>query len=91
MAYADVRYAIDCAQTSPLLAIAKTTTKILPIHGLRDEKTLPCHFAGAGRRHPRSVLWLVPNAGHTGAASAAPLEFRQRVMDWFGAHQNPLH
>jgi len=86
MAYAYVRFGLDFAQTSPLQAIAITTTPILLIHGLQDEKTSPLHSRALAAANTRAVLWLVPNAGHTGAASAAPLEFRQRVLAWFAAH-----
>ena len=36
--------------------------------------------------NPRDQLWLVPNAGHTGAAAAEPEEFRRRVLTYFAEH-----
>jgi dipeptidyl aminopeptidase/acylaminoacyl peptidase len=87
MAYARARYGFDFSEASPLRAIARTHTPILLIHGLEDKKTPPWHSQALAAANPRAVLWLVPNAGHTGAAGAAPSEFRRRVLEWFSRDQ----
>jgi dipeptidyl aminopeptidase/acylaminoacyl peptidase len=82
--YARTRYGLDLVEASPLTAMQKTTTPILLIHGLSDEKTPSAHsrmLAEAGRRFV--TLWLVPAAGHTAASSTVPDEFRKRVFAWF--------
>jgi dipeptidyl aminopeptidase/acylaminoacyl peptidase len=86
---ARVRYGLDFRAASPEAAIAQSTTPVLLIHGLQDAKTLPAHseiLAAANRRSAR--LWLVPGAGHTGAFSAAPREFQERVFGFFETYQN---
>ena len=80
MAYARVRFGLDLWQSSPLQAMAQTSTPILLIHGLEDEKTPPWHSQTLAGANHRAVLWLVPHAGHTAAAGVAPIEFRQRVL-----------
>ena len=65
MAYARVRFGLDLWQISPLQAMAQTSTPILLIHGLEDEKTPPWHSQTLAGANHRAVLWLVPHAGHT--------------------------
>ena len=86
MAYARIRFGLDLWQISPLQAMAQTSTPILLIHGLEDEKTPPWHSQTLAGANHRAVLWLVPHAGHTAAAGVAPIEFRQRVLAWFADH-----
>lgn len=77
---------LDLEHVSPVRAIANTMTPILLIHGLKDFRTPPPHSEKLARANPRDPLWLVPNALHTGAASAEPDEFRRRVLAWFAGH-----
>jgi pimeloyl-ACP methyl ester carboxylesterase len=82
--YARLKYGLDFRQASPEAAIARSTTPVLPIHGLNDRSTPPEHskiLAASNRRS--TVLWLVPGAGHTGAFGAAPQEFERRVLDFY--------
>ncbi len=76
---------LNLEQVSPVSSIARTATPILLIHGLRDSRTPPSDSERLAKANPRSVLWLVPNAQHTGASIAAPEEFRGRVLGWFAA------
>jgi dipeptidyl aminopeptidase/acylaminoacyl peptidase len=86
MLYARVANGLDFRQVSPVQSIARTTTPALLIHGIADEQTPPSHSVRLAAANPRNPLWLVPNAGHTGAAAAAPEEFRTRVLAWFAGH-----
>ena len=86
MIYARARYGLDFAQVSPTSAIAQANAPILLIHGMQDQKTPFWHSQRLARANPRAVLWLVPNADHTAAASADPTGFRARVLGWFAQH-----
>jgi hypothetical protein len=86
MIYANWVDGFDLRQVSPLASIAHTSTPILLIHGFRDSRTPPYNSERLARANPRAALWLVPNADHTGASSAEPLEFRRRVLEWFAEH-----
>jgi len=77
---------LDLGQVSPVKSIAYTSTPILLIHGLNDFRTPASNSLELARANPRNSLWLVPNAGHTGAAAEAPEEFRGRVLGWFQEH-----
>ena len=86
--YAYVRYGIDLLKPSPLEAVAHSTVPVLLIHGEDDRNIAPRHsqlIAAAAPYH--SELWLVPNAGHTMAWSAAHDEFEGRLLGWFATHQ----
>ena len=84
--YAKFRYGIDLRQVQPTESIRRATAPILLIHGLRDSRTPYWHSQALARADAQSVLWLVPNAEHTGAYSATPSEFRRRVLVWFSEH-----
>jgi hypothetical protein len=86
MAYARFRYGIDLRQVLPIESIHRTTTPILLIHGLRDSRTPYWHSQALARADAKSVLWLLPDAEHTGAYSTVPVEFRRRVLGWFAEH-----
>ena len=86
MTYARFRYGIALRQVQPIESISRTATPILLIHGLRDSRTPYWHSQALARASASSVLWLVPNAEHTGAYSTAPAEFRRRVLGWFAEH-----
>jgi len=87
--YARLRYGLDFRAASPEAALAGSTTPVLLIHGLGDRLTPPEHSEILAARNRRwTELWLVPGAGHTGAFAAAPLEFEDRVLGFFGAYQN---
>jgi len=86
MTYARFRYGIALRQVQPIESISRTATPILLIYGLRDSRTPYWHSQALARASASSVLWLVPNAEHTGAYSTAPAEFRRRVLGWFAEH-----
>jgi len=77
---------LDLQQISPVRAIVHAWTPILLIHGLQDFRTPAWNSQKLASANPRNPLWLVPNAGHTGAAAATPDEFRRRVLCWFQEH-----
>ncbi|MEP6962871.1 MAG: hypothetical protein ABI995_12385 [Acidobacteriota bacterium] len=41
-------------------------------------------MAAANPEH--TVLWLVPGVRHESAYAADPVEYRRRVLAWFGEH-----
>lgn len=86
MLYALWMDGLDLRDVSPLQAIRNTATPILLIHGLRDVNTPPTHSEELAQANPRNPLWLVPNAVHTGAASAEPDKFHRQVLAWFSEH-----
>lgn len=86
MGYAKLRYGLDLHQVDPTVAMARSTTPTLLIHGVEDRRT-PCwHSRRLAGANPRATLWLVPKADHVAASSADPAGFRQRVFDWFARH-----
>jgi dipeptidyl aminopeptidase/acylaminoacyl peptidase len=87
VAYARLRYGIDLFQPSPLDGIRNSRVPVLLIHGENDQSINPHHSVIlAGAAPDRVQLWLVPNAGHTMAWSAAHQEFEARTLAWFGSH-----
>ncbi len=77
---------VNLVRVSPVSDIGRASTPILLIHGLSDSRTPFSDSEKLERANPRNVLWLVPNAGHIGAAAAAPEEFSRRVLGWFARH-----
>jgi uncharacterized protein len=87
--YSKARYGIDLLQPSPLNAIRQSTVPVLLIHGVLDRSINPRHSVILAKAAPDHVqLWLVPNAWHTGAWSAAHDEFESRVLGWFNEHRS---
>ena len=80
--WAWLRYGVDIESASPMRSAARTRIPILLIHGLQDDRTRPSHSEAIARVALNARLWLVPNAGHTGAWAAAPQEFPVRVLEW---------
>lgn len=73
------------AEVSPQKAVA---ARAFPILLICDEKdvALPCRHSEmiyAAARGPRQ-LWVVPGAFHTAALGFQPVEFRRRVLAFFG-------
>jgi dipeptidyl aminopeptidase/acylaminoacyl peptidase len=86
--YARMRYGINLLQPNPLNALKHSTVPVLLIHGEEDRSISPRHAIMLAAAAPDHVqLWLVPNAFHTGAWSAAHQEFEDRVLGWFAQHQ----
>src|SRR6266851_2085658 len=73
------------AEVSPQKAVA---ARAFPVFLICDEKdvALPCRHSEmiyAAARGPRQ-LWVVPGAFHTAALGFQPVEFRRRVLAFFG-------
>ena len=81
--FARFGYGVNLADGSPLESIRTLQTPVLLIHGLDDDRTPYYHSQRLALANPAAQLWLVPLAGHTGAYTAAPAEFRRRVLGWF--------
>jgi dipeptidyl aminopeptidase/acylaminoacyl peptidase len=89
--YAQAFYHIDLLQPSPLRALKQSSVPVLLIHGVLDGSINPRHSIILAHAAPNHVqLWLVANAQHTGAWSAAHDEFESRVLAWFNSHSS-LH
>ena len=86
MGFARLRYGFDFDSTSPVDAISRARAAVLLIHGAEDRQTPASHSIALTAACPGAVLWVAPGAGHTGAAAAAPAEFRKRVLAWFADH-----
>jgi uncharacterized protein len=85
--YARLRYGVDLLEPNPLEAVERSSVPVLLIHGERDRNISPRHSMILAKAAPDHVqLWLVPNAGHTMAWSAAHQEFEARVLGWFQTH-----
>ena len=76
------------SDVSPERAVAERAFPVLLICGTSD-RIIPC-------RHSRILLnaatgpkqlWVVPNAGHTGAFGTEPEEFKRRVLAFFATAQ----
>jgi fermentation-respiration switch protein FrsA (DUF1100 family) len=91
--YARWKYGVDFELASPEDAVAQSRVPVLLIHGLRDTNLPPRNsemiLARSRSRGSAVVLWEPASAGHTGAASADPAEFEQRVIGWFASHDRP--
>ncbi len=86
--YARLRYRLDLLKPSPRDALEHSKVPVLLIHGMEDRNIEPRHsvaLAQAGAGHVQ--LWLVPNAFHTGAWTAAHGEFEARTLGWFSEHR----
>lgn len=81
--YARMRYGIDLDSAAPEESVAGVKTPILIIHGDADDNIPVEQSRAIAARNPAIQLWVVPGARHTEAASAAPEEFKRRVMGWF--------
>jgi len=87
--YSRARYGIDLLQPSPLDAVKHSSVPVLLIHGELDRSINPRHSVIIAKAAPSHVqLWLVPNAQHTGAWTAAHDEFESRVLGWFIQHEH---
>lgn len=88
MFYLRLRYRVDLSQSRPAEAIRHTRTPILLIHGADDRETPARHSEDIAAANPIATkLWLVSNAGHTGAYAAEPYLFEARVLQFLkGPH-----
>ncbi len=81
-----MRYGIDLGRAEPEESVAGVKTPILIIHGDADNNIPLAQSRAIAARNPAIQLWVVPGARHTEAASAAPEEFKRRLLGWFDAH-----
>ena len=85
--YARLRYGLKFDEASPERRLAASHVPALLIAGLEDRNIPPRHAKKILKQaDAQCELWLVPGAGHTTAASTAPVEFERRVLAWFAAH-----
>jgi uncharacterized protein len=77
---------IDISQISPENAVASRNFPVLLICDEKDE-ALPCRHTEriyAAASGPKQ-MWVVPGAFHTAAYGFEPVEFRRRVLAFYGA------
>ncbi len=84
--YAQLRYKVDLASSSPIQAAAHTHVPILLIHGLADDNLPPINSERIKAVDPSAQLWEPAGASHCGAISTAPEEYERRVVGWFESH-----
>ena len=82
------KYKLNMEQVSPEDAVAGTDVPVLLVHGASDRNIPMRHSLTMHAAAPRTALWIVPGADHCGAMSAAPAEFRRRVLGWFQEKTN---
>jgi fermentation-respiration switch protein FrsA (DUF1100 family) len=75
----------SAAEVSPEHAVA---ARVFPVFLICDtaDTTLPCRHSEkiyAAARGPKT-LWVVPHAFHTAALGYQPVEFKRRVIEFFG-------
>lgn len=87
--YAQFRYGIALNAANPIDGIRQSCTPVLLIHGLADNNIPPTSSVALHNGAPnRTVLWLVPNAGHCGASAVDQQQFNRRVLQWFQGHRS---
>jgi uncharacterized protein len=89
--YSRWKYKLDLESVSPENVVAVTKTPVLLIHGRNDSNIPVRHSRRIAARNPAVALWEVPDTDHCGAISAAPDEFTQRLIGWFGSHASAQH
>ena len=83
--YARLRYHLDLDAAAPVRSVERLRTPVLLIEGLGDNNVSPAHARAIAASGRSVTLWLVPGAGHTGAAAADTEGFKRRVLGWFQA------
>jgi hypothetical protein len=90
--YGRLTRGVNLASASPEKSVAGSRVPILLIHGLADSNIPPQQSEMIRARNPADItLWEVPNAGHCGASSAAPVDFNARAIAWFAMHGATQH
>lgn len=90
LAYTRFRYHLDLMSASPEDAVARSQVPVMLIHGQADANIPIRHSRRIRLRDARVVLWEVPGAGHCGAISRAPQEFKSRLLAWYAQHSAPV-
>jgi dipeptidyl aminopeptidase/acylaminoacyl peptidase len=88
--YAQLRYGLRFQEADPELALSRTNAAIFLIHGAVDANIAPAHSLALARASRNAELWIVKNAGHTGALAADPAEFERRVIGWLARVERPV-
>ena len=88
-------YRIDVREISPARAIAQSDTPVLIIHGEEDSEVPVEHARLLGRAIGASFdeiemgqgsVWMVPDAGHTGAFRTQPKAYIEKIVKFFELH-----
>jgi dipeptidyl aminopeptidase/acylaminoacyl peptidase len=93
-------YGIDMTEISPARAIPRSDTPVLVIHG-EDDSVIPVEHARLlGRAIGASCdeiddgnesVWIVPEAGHTGAFRTQPKAYITRLVKFYETHLGAPH
>jgi dipeptidyl aminopeptidase/acylaminoacyl peptidase len=83
MIWARFHDGVDLRLASPAEGLRSTTTPILLIHGLLDDRTSPDNSRRLAALHPAAQLWLVPGSHHADAWATARTAFESRILAWF--------
>lgn len=92
---ARILYRIDVREISPAREIAQSDTPVLIIHGEEDSEVPVEHARLLGRAIGASFdeiemgqesVWMVPDAGHTGAFRTQPNAYIEKIVKFFEAH-----
>ena len=84
------KYGLDMEQVSPENAIIEAHVPVLLIHGQIDGNIPVRHSRRIHALARQTVVWEVPGADHCGAIAAAPAEFQNRLLAWFGGEAGLL-
>ena len=79
-------FKVDPKTVSPAMAVKKTKTPILVIHGERDTQIPVENSKKIKESNPDIELWIVPNAGHGEAYALAKDEYEKRIKDFLKKH-----
>ena len=78
-------YGVDLSSVRPLEAVRSVECPLLFIHGAEDTMVNPSHSARLfDAAEGDKDLWLVPDARHAQGYNTRPLEYVDRVADFFG-------
>jgi pimeloyl-ACP methyl ester carboxylesterase len=85
--YTRLRYGIYLPNAAPRKAVENSRVPTLLIAGTAD-RDIPMHHAQELEQScpGHCMLWIVPGAGHGGAATVAPATFQWQVVNWFERH-----
>ncbi len=92
---ARILYRIDVREISPAREIAQSDTPVLIIHGEEDSEVPVEHARLLGRAIGASFdeietgqesVWMVQDAGHTGAFRTQPKAYIEKIVKFFEAH-----
>ena len=80
-----VLYGVDLSSVRPLEAVKRVDCPLLFIHGEQDAMVAPSNSA---RLYEAAVadkdIWLAPDARHAQSYNTRPVEYVDRVVDFFG-------